>query len=136
MAQEETPRQDSDPDLDIRVIFPVERPYGYNRCTRASERLNALRGTPCGERVSRLDEQSEIAWQTLHDARRNQDQSKNLLEKSDEIDERFDRICDKIDATLNKLHKTLIIGFISLCGIGVAGTALIVTLLIFLHGGK
>ena len=134
MAQEETPRQDPDPDLDIRVIFPIERPYGY---IRASEPMGALRGTPCGERVSRLDEQSEIAWQTLHDARRlNQDQSKNLLEKSDEIDERFDRICDEIDATLNKLHKTLIIGFISLCGIGVAGTALIVTLLILLSGGK
>lgn len=96
-----------------------------------------MRGTPFGERVSRLDEQSEIAWQTPHDARRlNQEQSKNLLEKSDEIDERFDRICDEIDATLNKLRKTLIIGFISLCGIGVAGTALIVTLLISLSGGK
>lgn len=134
MAQEETPRQDSYPDIDIRVIFPIERPYGY---IRASDRKDALRGMPCGERVSRFDEQSEIAWQALHDARRlNQEQSKNLLEKSDEIDERFDRICDEIDATLNKLHKTLIIGFISLCGIGVAGTALIVTLLILLSGGK
>ena len=134
MAQEETPRQDPDSDLDIRVIFPVERPYVS---IRASEPMDALRGTPCGERVSRLDERSEITWQTLQDARRlNQEQSKNLLEKSDEIDERFDRICDEIDATLNKLHKTLIIGFISLGGIGVAGTALIVTLLISLSGGK
>ena len=139
MDQEETPRQD--PDLDIVVIFPIERPYER---TCASERLDALRGMPCGKRVSRLDEPSEITWQTLQDARRlNQEQLKILLEKFDEsfdeIDDKFDRVNHRFDAIDDKfslLRKTLIIGFISLGGIGVAGTAIIVTLLIALSGGK
>lgn len=135
MDQEETPRQD--PDLDIVVIFPIERPYER---TSASERLDALRGMPCGKRVSRLDEPSEITWQTLQDARRlNQEQLKALHEQSDEIDEKFDRVnhrFESIDDRVSSLHKTLIIVFIVLCGIGVAGIAIIVALMLFLFGGK
>lgn len=150
MDQEETPRQD--PDLDIVVIFPIERPYER---IRVSDRLDALRGMPCGKRVSRLDEPSEITWQTLQDARRlDQEQLKALREKFDEsldesdeksdrvshkFDEKSDRVNHRFDAAddnLRVLHKTLIIVFIILCGIGVAGTAIIATLLIALSGGK
>ena len=135
MTQEETPRQD--PDLDIVVIFPIERPYER---TRASERMDALCGMPCGKRVSRLDEPHEITWQTLQDARRlNQEQLKILHEQSDEIDEKFDRVnhrFESIDDRVSSLHKTLIIVFIALCGIGVAGIAIIVALMLLLFGGK
>lgn len=142
MAQKETPRQDPDPD--IMFIFPIERPYGCNGYIWTSDRLDALRGTPCGERVSRLDKRSEIAWQTLHDARKtlhdarklDQERFKNFLEKSDKFDEKLDRVSDKIDAKFDLLRKALIIGFISLGGIGVAGAAIIVALIIFLFGGE
>ena len=132
MDQEETPRQD--PDLDIVVIFPIERPYER---TSASERLDALRGMPYGERVSHWEEPLDITWQTLQDARRlDQERFKISLE---ELDDKFDRVNHRFDAIDDKfslLRKTLIIGFISLGGIGVAGTAIIVTLLIALSGGK
>ena len=135
MPQKETPRQDPAPD--IMFIFPAERPYGYNGYIWTSDRPDALRGLPCGERVSRLDEPVDITWQTLHDARKlDQERFKIFLEKSDEFNEKLDRITDEIDAKFDLLRKTLIIGFISLGGISVASTAIIVTLIIFLFGGK
>lgn len=135
MAQKETPRQDPAPD--IMFIFPAERPYGCNGYIWTSDRPDALRGLPCGERISRLDKSAEITWQTLQDARQlDQERFKNFLEKSDEFDKKLDRVSDEIDAKFDLLRKTLIIGFISLGGIGVAGAAIIVALIIFLFGGK
>ena len=91
----------------------------------ARERLDAMRGMPYGERVSRLEERSEITWQMLQDERRlNQERFKTMLEKFDKVDARFD-----------SLYKTLIIGLIGLGSIGVAATGIIVTLIIFVRGG-
>ena len=104
-----------------------------NEETEARDRLDVLRGAPYGERVSRLEERSEITWQMLLDERRlNQERFKTMLEKFDKVDEKFDKVNDKFDS----LYKTLIIGLIGLGSIGVAAAGIIVTLIIFVLRGQ
>lgn len=110
----------------------TETEVGTNEEIEARERLDALRGMPYGERVSRLEERSEITWQMLQDERRlNQERFKTMLEKFDKVDEKFDRV----DAKFDSLYKIIIIGLISLGSIGVAGIGIIVTVIIFVFGG-
>lgn len=139
----------------------TETEVGTNEEIEARERLDALRGMPYGERISRLEERSEITWQMLQDERRlNQERFKIMLEKFDKVDEKFDKVNDKVDEKFDKvnekidekfdsanekidavnakfdsLYKMLIIGIISLGSIGVAGIGIIVTLMIFLLRG-
>lgn len=135
----------------------TETEVGTNEEIEARERLDALRGMPYGERISRLEERSEITWQMLQDERRlNQERFKIMLEKFDKVDEKFDKVNDKvdekfdsvnekfdrvddkfdaIDAKFDSLYRMIIIGLISLGSIGVAGVGIIVTLMIFLLRG-
>ena len=72
---------------------------------QARERLDALRGAPYSERVSRLEERSEITWQMLLDERRlNQERFKTMLEKFDKVDEKFEKVSDKVDEKFEKVN--------------------------------
>ncbi len=73
---------------------------------QARERLDALRGAPYSERVSRLEERSEITWQMLLDERRlNQERFKTMLEKFDKVDEKFEKVSDKVDEKFDKVDE-------------------------------